>query len=339
MNDNQPARRPLAHIAGMPGRIAFIYAAQGTQWAGMGRDLLEQDAVFDDAIRRCDHGIRRHFEWSLHEEMSADPSRWRLHTDWRFVQPAVTSMQIALTEVLLHRGIRPDGIGSLSMGEAAAMYAAGAISLDGAIDIACSVARFGETPSRPGLMATLCASAADCREWLHATGGAASLAVELGPGRTVISGEHNAVRSVLAKARRSGCAGRVLPMAHAYHSPDVAGLAAGFLARLADLTVGPSRMDVYSSVTAQTVDRPPLQHWWDVCSQPAWFHTLVMRLLRQGYRTFVEIGPHPMLGPAIEEAAANAGIAVEVMCTMRRDTRGDLQLMRITTRNAVENAA
>lgn len=311
------------------GRTAFIYAAQGTQWAGMGRDLLERDAVFDDAIRRCDQSIRRHFDWSLREEMAADPSRWRLHADSRFVQPAVTSLQIALTQVLSSRGIRPDGVGSLSMGEAAAMYAAGAISLDGAINIACSVARFGETPSRPGLMATIGASAADCREWVQATGGAASLAVELGPGRTVISGERDAVRKVLAEARRSGCAGMTLPMAHAYHSPDVEGLAAGFLARLSDLEVGPTRMEAYSSVTARVVDRPPLQHWWEVCSQPAWFHTLVIHLLRQGYRSFVEIGPHPMLGPAIEEAAAHAGVAVEVWCTMRRDTGSDALLMQL----------
>ncbi len=77
------------------------------------------DATFRDVVSRRDESIRRHFDWSLCDEIAAGPESCRIRDDPRMVQPALTSLQIALTETLIDRGVVPDAVGSLSMGEAA----------------------------------------------------------------------------------------------------------------------------------------------------------------------------------------------------------------------------
>jgi acyl transferase domain-containing protein len=300
------------------GSTAFVFSAQGTQWPGMGRDLMMEDATFRAVISRCDESIRRHFDWSLCREIEAHPAEARLHRELLMVQPALTSLQIALTETLACRGVLPAAIGALSMGEAAGAYGAGMLDLDGAIDVACSTARLTETPLRTGLMAFIRATWPDCTALIAEVRDRVAVAVELGVRLTVISGEQAAVRQVLSIASQRGIACGALPLAQAYHSPDVASLGLDFRRRLSELRPHRPRIDVYSSVTGAVQDRSNVDHWWRVCSEPARFYTLALAMIRDGYRRFVEIGPHPMLAQTIEEAAAFLGEIVHVHAVMNR---------------------
>lgn len=300
------------------GRTAFLFSAQGAQWPGMGRDLMDGDAAFRRAIIRCDASIRRHFDWSLCRELESGADHCRLHSDPRLVQPALTALQIALAETLADRGVLPDGAGSLSMGEAAGAHAAGLLGLDDAIDIACSTARLAETKLRPGLMAFVRAAWPECTDLIAGAGNRVACAVELGLRLTVVSGEEAAVREVLAKAAALGISCGPLPLAQAYHSPDVASLGRGFIERLAGLRARRGRIDSYSSVTGAVHRDVNAAHCWRICSEPSRFYTLALAMIRDGYRRFVEIGPHPMLGQTIQEAAVCLGASVEIHATMQR---------------------
>lgn len=293
------------------GRTAFLFSAQGTQWPGMGRELMDGDAAFRRAIVRCDASIRRHFDWSLCRELESGPDGCR-------VQPALTALQIALAEALADRGVWPDGVGSLSMGEAAGAHCAGLLGLDEAIDIACSTARLTETRLRPGLMAFVRAAWPECTDLIADVRDRVACAVELGLRLTVVSGEETAVREVLAKAAALGIAGGPLPLAQAYHSPDVASLGHDFAERLAGLRPCRGSIDSYSSVTGAVEHGVTAAHCWRICSEPSRFYTLALAMIRDGYRRFIEIGPHPMLGQTIQEAAVHLGADVEVHATMQR---------------------
>jgi acyl transferase domain-containing protein len=314
------------------GSTAFVFAAQGTQWPGMGRDLMADDATFRNVISRCDESIRRHFDWSLCSELASQPASCRLHDDPHMVQPALTSLQIALVKTLTSRGVSPDAVGSLSMGEAAGAYAAGMLGLDDAIDVACSTARLADTKLRGGLMAFLRATWPACVALIANVADRVAVAVELGRHLTVISGERNAVRGVLAKAATMGIACGPLPLAQAYHSPDVAGLGREFMERLSGLRSCRGSIDSYSSVNGSIQREVTAAHCWDICSEPARFYTLALSMIRDGYRRFVEIGPHPMLGQTIHEAATRMGKTVEVYPVMQRGA-GASECLADTVRN------
>ena len=308
---------------------AFLYASQGTQWSQMGRDLLEEDATFRRVMSLCDKSIRRHFDWSLCQELTAAPDQYRLHSDPRMVQPAVTALQIALTEVLAERGVSPACVGSLSMGEAAGAYCAGMLDLDDTIDVACSVARLSETKLRAGLMAVLSATWEDSTRLIADGQDQVAVAVELGRRRTVISGEETTVRRVLAKAAALGIKCAPLPLAQAYHSPDVASLRQGFIEHLSRIRSRDGTIDSYSSVTGSIQRRIAVEHWWRICSEPACFYTLALAVIRDGHRRFIEIGPDPMLTQTIREAAVELGTTVEIHALIQRGTKASVRLANV----------
>ena len=95
--------------------------------------------------------------------------------------------------------------------------------------------QLAETTLRSGLMAFLAASWSDCTALIAGESDRAAVAVELGRQLTVISGEQQAIRDILERASARGIAGGPLPLAQAYHSPDVASLGAGFIERLSGL--------------------------------------------------------------------------------------------------------
>src|SRR6185369_3816357 len=282
---------------------AFLFGAQGTQWPGMGRELMASDLTFRRVIRRCDESIRRHFDWSLGAELCREPASCRLHVEPSMVQPALTALQIALLETVRGGGVAPGAVGALSMGEAAAGYAAGMLGVDDAIDIACSTARLAETELRPGLMAFMRATWPQSTALIEDVKDRVAVAVELGPELTVISGEERAVREAMSRASTQGIACGPLPLAQAYHSPDVASLGRGFMARLSSLRARRGTVDLYSSATGAIQRRLTVDHFWRICSEPARFYTLALAMIGDGYRRFVEIGPHPMLAQTVLLAA------------------------------------
>ena len=234
------------------------------------------------------------------------------------MQPALTSLQIALTDTLVDRGLPPDAVGSLSMGEAAGAYTAGMIGLDDAIDIACSTAKLAETTLRSGLMAFLAASWSDCTALIAGESDRAAVAVELGRQLTVISGEQQAIRDILERASARGIAGGPLPLAQAYHSPDVASLGAGFIERLSGLRSRRATIPSYSSVTGSMQPVMTAAHSWQICSAPSRFYTLALTMIADGWTRFVEITPHPMLTQSVREAAMQLGLTVDVHPVMQR---------------------
>jgi len=137
---------------------------------------------------------------------------------------------------------------------------------------------------------------AECASLIAGAADRVALAVELGPRLTVISGEASAVRETMlaAVARGIGCG--PLPLAQAYHTADVRGLGEAFVERLSGLRSRRSAIPYYSKRDRRLQTEISARHYWRICSEPSLFYTLARSMVRDGYRRFVEIGPHPMLG-------------------------------------------
>ena len=197
-------------------KIAFIYAGQGSQVAGMGLDLYEGNEVFKKSMDELD-ATGRIKELCFNTEIS-ELSK----TD--NTQPAMVGFAIAVTEVLMSMGIKPAYAAGLSLGEYSALYAAGVFSKTQAIDL---------VSFRGKQMATVCANI-DCgmaailgldRDVLQEV---CNKAEELGiitianyncPGQLIISGEKAALEEACELAKVAG-ARRVMPLnvSGAFHS-------------------------------------------------------------------------------------------------------------------------
>lgn len=115
--------------------VAFIFTGQGAQWYAMGRELLGISSAFKDSILRSDELIQSFgSKWSLVEELSRDEQSSRV-SDSELSQPLTTAIQVALVDLLATLGVTPQYVCGHSSGEIGAAYAAGALTLEAAIEM------------------------------------------------------------------------------------------------------------------------------------------------------------------------------------------------------------
>ncbi len=303
-------------------RVVFVFPGQGSQWLGMGRELLGEEAVFRQAIEHVDAAIRHEAGWSVLEQLLSDESTSRL-SEIDVVQPLLFAVQVALAATWRSWGVEPSAVVGHSMGEVGAAYVAGALSLDDAVAIICRRSRLLRTISGRGAMALIELSLAEAEAELAGYESLLSVAVSNGSRSTVISGEPEALEEVLTKleARKVFC--RRVKVDVASHSPQVDPLLEDLSEALTDVVGMEPRVPMLSTVTGEAVQRGTLTagYWCDNLRQPVRFGRVVEALLAEGPTHFVEVSPHPLLGSAIEELRQQSGQRGATTGSLRREAR------------------
>lgn len=301
----------------------FLFAPQGLQWPGMGHALFRDEPLFRRRICECADEVQRHLGWSLRDELASDAP---LEDDR--VQPVVTAVQIALAELVVSRGTAPAAVAGLSMGELAATVIAGVLTVSEAIRIACCEARMTRHAVAPGSMAFVHLSASAAKEALRQFYGSISIAIDLAPQTAVISGEASMIASAIAHLQAGGIDCRLSRIHFAFHSPLALAFEQVFLHPLQHVETADGFLPVYSSLTGGRLpgSRFDRDYWWQIVHRPALFRSTVEALLADGYRTFVEIGPHPILSQSVQEIAQQSGMEIVALPTMKRNHCELLQL-------------
>ena len=301
-------------------KLVFVFPGQGAQWLGMGRQLLEQEPVFRDALEQCAQAFQPHVTWSLIEELTADLSQSRLQ-EVDVVQPTLFAMQVALAALWRAWGIVPDAVVGHSMGEVAAAYIAGALSLADAARIICRRSALVKRTSGQGAMAAVELTLAQAQQALRGYEDRVSVAVSNGPTATVLSGEPAALEAILAHLERQEVFCRLIKVDYASHSPQMEGLRAELGQLLEGLQPRAAVLPIYSTVTGQVSDGQELDatYWMRNLRDPVLFAGTVQRLLEDGHGLFVEISPHPILLPAIQQSLHYLGQQGVVVPSLRRE--------------------
>ena len=317
--------------AGRPAGIAFVFSGQGTQWAGMGAELLRREPVFAQAMERYDAIVRELAGWSVITEITrpggagTEPAS-RLDST-ALAQPVLCALQLALTDLWRSWGVEPALVTGHSVGEIAAAAVAGALTPRQAL--ACAVAR-GRSMDRPGATGRMVSLTLPEGEVLPLLGGLTdrlAVAAVNGPAGTVVSGAADAVATFLGRLG-PGVAVRPLAVDYAFHSPLMAEAARELAAELHDLDPTSGRLPLVSTVTGDLLAGTRLtgDHWGRTVREPVRFADAVAKLAELGATCYLEIGPHPALGGPLAECLAGTDVAPLILPTLRRgdDTRTPL---------------
>ncbi|MEU1689918.1 SDR family NAD(P)-dependent oxidoreductase [Micromonospora sp. NPDC005707] len=320
--EDRPHPALLQHTTAHTGRTVFVFPGQGGQWLGMGRELAAQSPVFAAHLEACAEALRPHVDWDLREVLDDDDPDWLTRVD--VVQPVLFAVMTGLAAVWRHHGIIPDAVIGHSQGEIAAAHAAGALTLDDAAKIVALRAKALRALIGQGDMASLALPADQVTELLAAFDGRAHIATVNGPNATVIAGNPDAVAAAVAHCKEQEIPARVLPVGYASHTPHVEALREEILAALDGITPTPTDVAFYSTYTGDRIDTDSLttDYWYDNLRHPVRFQTATEALLRDGYATFIEVSPHPVLIQPIEDTADQRDIIA--LPSMRRDTTGQL---------------
>lgn len=314
--------------------VAFLFSGNGAQWAGMGRQAWTSNAHFRDALREIDGHFDKVLSWStvdlLFDESLAEKLRQAPYS-----QPLLLAMQVASVRALEEAGVTATAMLGHSVGEISAAWAAGALSLEQAIDIVIARSRHQEATRGSGGMAALMLSERETRRFLKAVNAASIDVAAINSWRNVtVSGPVQEIERVLAAADRIRVSARRLDIDYPFHSSLIDSVRAPLLRELNGLKPLPLRRKMISSVTGDTATAEMLgaEHWWLNVREAVRFEAALSRLLEDGFRIFVEVGPKPILTSFVRDIQREAGTRGAVIETMN-ETDGQ------TASDPIERAA
>ncbi|MDQ7806829.1 SDR family NAD(P)-dependent oxidoreductase [Amycolatopsis sp. A133] len=306
--EGAPAADVVTGVAGAPGKVALVFPGQGSQWAGMALELADSSPVFAARLDECATALESFVDWSLRGVLADAAALRRVDV----VQPALFAVMVSLAELWRSFGVVPDAVVGHSQGEIAAAVVSGALSLeDGARVVALRSRAILALAGRGG-MVSVAASLTTAEERL--TDGLSIAAVN-GPTAVVVSGEPQALDTLIASCEADGIRAKRVPVDYASHSPQVEQLRDELLDVLAPITPRQGETAFISTVTGEWNESVDAEYWYTNLRSTVRLDTAVERLKGEGFGTFVEASPHPVLTMAI-------GDDVVALGTLRRDDGG-----------------
>lgn len=293
----------------------------------MGRELLDSEPVFHQAMRDCDDAIRTENGWSVIELLrSADEERLK---ELDVIQPTLWAIEIALAQLWRSWGIEPDVVIGHSMGESAAAYIAGALSLSDAAAVICRRSRLAKRLSGRGTMAWVALPADEAAAALVGHEDTVAVAAINSPTSTLLSGDGEALDQVLAGLDARSVDNRRVNVDFASHCPQMDALQEDLLSELSHLTPRAGTIPLHSTLLNEVIDGSGMnaEYWVRNIRQPVDFVGAVKGQLDLGDTVFVEVSPHPLLVSGIRETSRMATSAdTTAVGSLRRhaDERGSL---------------
>ncbi|MCX8157072.1 MAG: ACP S-malonyltransferase [Verrucomicrobiae bacterium] len=287
-------------------KTALLFAGQGAQVVGMGKDLAEQYPAARGWFERANAALGYDLASICFE--GPEPELTKTEN----AQPGIFLVSWVALELLKERcpGLRFEATAGLSLGEFTALTAAGAMDFADGLRVVRQRGRFMQEAcdaTRGGMAAVMGLDEAVCREICAATG--VSMANLNCPGQIVLSGaaEQIAQACELAKARG---AKRALPLvvAGAYHSPLMASAQPKLRAELERIALRPPAVPVISNVTALphgSVEEIRARLVEQVTASVRW-EASIRYLLAQGFTRFIELGPGTALTGFMKRIEKNA---------------------------------
>ncbi|MFI8084023.1 type I polyketide synthase [Kitasatospora sp. NPDC086009] len=311
----------VSGVARADARVGLVFAGQGSQWVGMGRGLYEGSAVFAEVFDRVCGLLELELGVSVRDVvLGAEGVDEALANQTLYAQAGLFAFEVAVAAVLEAAGVTPDAVVGHSVGEVAAAYVAGVLSLSEASRLVAARARLMQALPAGGAMAAVNVPEAEVLAEL--VPGVVIAAVN-GPESVVVSGEVEAVDRVVELWRERGRRVRRLRVSHAFHSPAMDPVLDELTAVAAGLEYRRPDMMWAGALTGELVTEPEAGYWPAQTRQAVRFADAVAALAREGVSVFIEVGPDGSLSSLGPDAVAGIGSEEPVFVPLqRRDEQG-----------------
>jgi phthiocerol/phenolphthiocerol synthesis type-I polyketide synthase C len=306
------------HVQSPPVRLAMVFSGNGSQWGGMGQDLLA-DPFIAEWIERVDAALSRLSGWSVKGALlTVEPAKLFDRTE--FAQPALFALQVAMLEWLRAHGVEAEAMLGHSVGEVSAAYGAGILSLAEACRVIVERSRAQARTAGTGRMAALGLSTEEAAALIAPYGEALTIAAVNAPNSVTLAGDAAAIHALAGELQADQVFFRPLDLDYAFHSRFMDPIREGLLDRLDGLRPQDGQQRFVSTVTGTAIEGSRLDpgYWWDNVRRPVQFAAAIQSLRAEGFNVFLEIGPHPILDRYLRDCLRTTGGTGVSIPTMRR---------------------
>lgn len=294
---------------GATDRTVFVFPGQGSQWFGMGVELMDSSTVFADQMRLCEKALGEYVAWSLTDVLRGVPGAPGL-SRVDVVQPVLWAVMVSLAELWRSVGVLPDAVIGHSQGEIAAAYVAGALSLEDAARVVALRSQLLAQLSGAGGMVSLACGLQRAEELLTGFGDRLGIAAVNGVSAVVVSGELTALDELERRCEAEKVRLRRIDVDYASHSSQIDRIREPLIQELVGIAGRSAPVAFFSTVTGELMDTAALtaDYWYQSVRQTVQFDRAVRAAAAAGHRVFIESSPHPVLIAGIEETVPDAAV-------------------------------
>ena len=322
-------------------KTALVFSGNGAQWAGMGIVAYESNQAFALAFDTVSRHIQALGGPDLVEAMRDAALSERL-CQAAIAQPLLFAIEAALTDCLVGMGLKVAAVIGHSVGEVAAAYASGALTLDDAAQLIIERSRHQE-PSRGAGTIAAAQLSPDAAETILREHGFKDVCIAAfnSPQSVTVSGSHEGIRRFHGIVSSAAVRCKILDIDYPFHSPAMDPCRDPLIASLSCLKPTRSQVPFVSTVTGKVCEGTSLDagYWWRNVREPVLFSAAVEAASRLGCEVFLEVGPRPILLKYLNECLAGSERPSAVLATLGWQDSAAADPVRMSLARAFVNGA
>jgi acyl transferase domain-containing protein len=298
----------------------WVFSGMGPQWWAMGQELYRDEPLYRAAVDGADQIFQRISGFSILAEMLKSEADSQIGKTI-YAQPANFIVQWGIVAVLRAAGITPGAVVGHSVGEVAAAAVSGALSLEDALRVSYERSRLQAQTAGSGSMLAVGIGREAIAPLLESFAGRIEIGAANGPNTLTLSGETAAIQALAAELSTREVFNRVLNVEVPYHSYLMEPILDELTTSLRTIVAREPTIPVYSTVTGRRMQRPSFdaEYWARNAREPVAFADAVQSLVDDGFATFVEVGPHPVLSSAMRDCVKARAKEIRLVETLRRN--------------------
>lgn len=289
------------------GKIAFLFAGQGAQYSGMGKELCESSKAAAKVFSMADE----HRPGTSKQCFEGDAQTLSITIN---TQPCLFCVDLAAAEALSENGIKPDGVAGFSLGEVAALTFAGAFSHSEGFSLVCERAALmheASENSKSTMVAILKLDPEKVKEICAGVEGSYPINFNC-PGQITAATLRDRSEELIAAVKQAGGRAVPLPVSGGFHSPYMQSAFEGLQKSLEHYTFAKPTVEVYANSTALPYTGPDKQLLAKQLINPVYWQRTLENMYNDGYTTFIEVGAGKTLSGFVKKTLPDSVVFANV---------------------------